>query len=148
MWTLDRTVIPIALAAVMIRTGNLMNSEIFGTKTDLPFGFIFAHIEEKDPRHPTQIYEALSYLLTFILLMKIYWKHKGLLPKGLIFGVFLIGIFATRFFIEFLKTNQVGFENQMSLNMGQILSIPFIIAGIFLVYRAIHKKKSVETAQE
>lgn len=145
MWVLDRAVIPIASAAVMIRLGNLMNSEIYGIKTDLPWGFIFKQIGETEPRHPTQIYEAICYLLTFIILMRIYVKTKGLFPKGQIFGVFLIGIFATRFCIEFFKKNQVGFESNMTLNMGQILSIPFIIAGIYFIVKA-KKSKSQSTS--
>ena len=86
-----------------------------------------------DPRHPTQIYEALSYLLTFVYLYRYYYKKDGKPEKGYIFGVFLMMIFGVRFFIEFLKENQVGFEAHMILNMGQLLSIPLVIAGILLV---------------
>lgn len=136
MWVLDRAVIPIAIAAVMIRMGNLMNSEIYGVKTDVPWGFIFKYAGEDDPRHPTQIYESICYLLTFIILMRIYISTKGTFPQGKVFGVFLIGIFATRFLIEFFKKNQVGFESNMLLNMGQILSIPFIAAGVYFIVRA------------
>ncbi|MBI5218165.1 MAG: prolipoprotein diacylglyceryl transferase [Bacteroidia bacterium] len=141
LWTLDRAVIPVALAAVLIRTGNLMNSEIYGIRTDVSWGFIFIRAGETVPRHPTQIYEALVYFVTFIVLMFIYIRTKGAFPKGLVFGIFLIGIFATRFFIEFLKKNQVGFEENMLLNMGQILSIPFTFVGIYLIIMALKNKR-------
>jgi prolipoprotein diacylglyceryltransferase len=134
---IDRVVIVVALAAVFIRTGNLMNSEIYGHITTLPWGFRFLHDFPEgsvvDPRHPTQIYEALSYLLTFVYLYRYYYKKDGKPEKGYIFGVFLMMIFGVRFFIEFLKENQVGFEAHMILNMGQLLSIPLVIAGILLV---------------
>ncbi|GAO28762.1 prolipoprotein diacylglyceryl transferase [Geofilum rubicundum] len=141
LWTMDKLVIPVALAAVFIRLGNLMNSEIVGSPTELPWGFIFlkAHgIENPElPRHPSQLYEAMSYLITFVVLMYMYWKKNAARRPGLIFGVFLIGIFATRFFIEFLKEDQEAFEASMSLNMGQILSIPFVVLAIYLIYRAL-----------
>lgn len=141
LWTMDKLVIPVALAAVFIRLGNLMNSEIVGSLTDLPWGFIFlkAHgINNPElPRHPAQLYEAFSYLITFVVLMYMYWKRNAARRPGLIFGVFLIGIFATRFFIEFLKEDQEAFEATMALNMGQILSIPFVIGAIYLIYRSL-----------
>jgi phosphatidylglycerol---prolipoprotein diacylglyceryl transferase len=141
LWTMDKLVIPVALAAVFIRLGNLMNSEIVGSPTELPWGFIFlkAHgIENPElPRHPSQLYEAISYLITFVVLMYMYWKKNAARRPGLIFGVFLIGIFATRFFIEFLKEDQEAFEATMFLNMGQILSIPFVLLAIYLIYRAL-----------
>jgi phosphatidylglycerol---prolipoprotein diacylglyceryl transferase len=140
-WVLDRIVIVTALAGVFIRTGNLMNSEIYGHATNLPWGFIF----EKDdklliPRHPTQIYEALCYLIISMSLLWYYYKKDGKPQPGFIFGVFLIALFAVRFFIEFLKEVQVDFERSMPLNMGQLLSIPFIIAGIIIVILARKNK--------
>ena len=139
LWVMDRVVIVVALAAFFIRTGNLMNSEIFGDITTLPWGFVFEryYIEAYtvDPRHPTQIYEALSYLATFIFLYKYYWNRMGQVKPGMLFGYFLIFIFGVRFFIEFIKIPQVGFEENMILNMGQILSIPLVIAGLFFIYR-------------
>lgn len=144
IWILDRAVIPIALAAVMIRLGNLMNSEIYGIKTTMPWGFIFVHAGEVEPRHPTQIYEAICYGLLFIYLIRLYVKSKGNFPKGKVFGAFLIGTFATRFCLEFLKKNQSGFENNMLLNMGQLLSIPFIIVGIYFIVRSRKIKVSDE----
>ncbi len=134
-WTLDRVVIVVALGGMLIRLGNLMNSEIFGRPTDLPWGFIFTSYDDV-PRHPTQIYEALSYLFIFLLLHRIYWKNKGKPKPGFIFGLFLILLFSARFLIEFLKVPQVAFENTMTLNMGQWLSLPFILIGFVIVFYA------------
>lgn len=143
LWTVDRIVITVALAGFFIRTGNLMNSEIYGIPTNLPWGFIFERVGETVPKHPTQIYEALSYLFIFILLYKLYYKAKGHPREGLLFGLFLILTFTMRFLIEFIKNDQVNFEKNMSLNMGQILSIPFVLAGIgLLVY--IYKYRKTE----
>lgn len=241
LWSLDRLVITIALAGVLIRAGNLMNSEIYGEPTNSEIGFVYAkdtrlgrvldgsrselksiesvryeaidgespdngrswpmniivtfrrHISnEKDaksilnyqlkpwltfnerddgaisniyanadddvfvaiekgrmigtirawgiPKHPTHIYEALIYLLGFWVLMWMYWKKDAAKREGLIFGVFLQFIFLSRFFIEFIKENQVDFESGMQLNMGQWLSIPFILAGIFFIVRPEREK--------
>ena len=150
LWTLDRVVVPTALVATMIRTGNLMNSEIYGVQTDLPWGFIFERMGETVPKHPTQIYEALAYLVSFGILMYLYWKTNARKKQGLILGAFFILIFTARFFIEFVKEDQEAFEATMTLNMGQWLSIPFVLFGVFLVIRALklpektynnHKKK-------
>ncbi len=137
---LSRSMLVVPLAAVFIRLGNLMNSEIYGIPTDLPWGFVFAKssavlngMEDAVPRHPTQLYEALAYLTTFIALQVYAIKtlNKGKkLSDFFIIGIFFIGIFFSRFLIEFVKTPQVSFENNMTLDMGQWLSIPFIIAGI------------------
>lgn len=147
IWTFDRLLVPVALVGTMIRIGNLMNHEIYGHVTDLPWAFRFitnvnawkngAEPIFSLPSHPTQIYEALIYLITFVILMMMYWKYKAYKRPGLIFGTFLAGIFGTRFFIEFLKNNQEAFEDGMILNMGQILSIPFMIASVILIYRAL-----------
>ena len=137
-WTLDRLVIPTALVGAMIRTGNLMNSEIYGVATNLPWGFIFERNHETVAKHPTQIYEALGYLLVFISGMWIFFKSKDLKDRtGFIFGFSITGIFVTRFLVEFIKENQETFEEGMLLNMGQLLSIPFILAGVYLMYRAL-----------
>lgn len=133
-WALDRIVIVVALAGFFIRTGNLMNSEIFGKPTDLPWAFIFTRVSDI-PRHPTQIYEGLSYLATFFFLMNYYYKKNGAPRPGDISGMFLIAIFGMRIIIEFLKEPQVGFENQLTFNMGQMLSVPFVIVGIYLLLR-------------
>jgi phosphatidylglycerol---prolipoprotein diacylglyceryl transferase len=146
LWTLDRLVIVVALGGFFIRMGNLMNSEIYGIPTTLPWGFIFVNdlsFANKDmlPRHPTQIYEGLSYLALFFFLLKYYWMKNGKPKPGFLFGVFLIVLFAARFLIEFIKTEQVAFEKDMALNMGQILSLPFIIAGLIIMLR---KEKNSE----
>ncbi|MFA5647223.1 MAG: prolipoprotein diacylglyceryl transferase [Bacteroidales bacterium] len=141
IYILDRIVITVALAGVLIRLGNLMNSEIYGIQTQLPWGFIFKQNGEIVPKHPTQIYEALSYLAGFIVLVYMYIKTNAKPKPGLLFGLFLIFIFATRFLIEFIKEPQVGFEQNMVLNMGQWLSIPFIITGVIFIYLALTKKE-------
>ena len=146
LWTFDRLTIAIALVGALIRIGNLMNSEIFGHPTTLPWGFYFVRSAEWQQLYygqacpPTQIYEALTYLALFGLMMWMYWKKDCGNRPGLLFGTFLIGTFATRFFIEFIKNNQVAFEDSMVLNMGQLLSIPFAVLGVFLVIWAlVHK---------
>lgn len=147
LWTFDRLVVPIALVGGLIRLGNLMNSEIFGHATTLPWGFRFVNSPEWQALyagqacHPTQIYEAICYFALFALLMWMYWRKNAEERPGLIFGVFLIGIFAPRFFIEFIKNPQEAFEQSMALNMGQWLSIPFIIAGLSLIIYAMRRPR-------
>jgi len=123
----------------------LMNSEIIGTVTTMPWGFVFKQLhgtfECCDPRHPAQLYEALAYLAIFILLYKLYWTQKGKHYQGLLISLFLILLFTARFFIEFLKEDQVAFEETMKLNMGQLLSIPFVIAGVWGLYKTLKIKK-------
>lgn len=138
LWVIDRIVIVVALSGFFIRTGNLFNSEIYGHVTRLPWGFIFENAGETLPKHPTQIYEGLCYLGIFFFLLWHYYQKNGNPRPGFLFGFFLITAFASRFFIEFVKEPQVNFENSMALNMGQLLSIPFVIAGIVLLAR---KKK-------
>ncbi|MDR1847112.1 MAG: prolipoprotein diacylglyceryl transferase [Bacteroidales bacterium] len=141
-WSLDRIVMVVALAGVFIRTGNLFNSEIYGNATSLPWGFIFVREGETIPKHPTQIYEALAYLLLFAVLYVIYKKTKGK-QQGVIFGLFLIVLFASRFLIEFMKEPQELWEQNMVINMGQILSIPFILEGIAVLWWSLKQKKSL-----
>lgn len=147
LWTFDRLVIPIALVGGLIRLGNLFNSEIFGGPTDLPWGMMFVRSREWHEMyygvacHPTQIYEAICYFALFGLLMWMYWKRNAEERPGLIFGVFLVGIFLPRFFIEFIKNNQEAWEASMAINMGQCLSIPFVLAGIFFIVRALMRPK-------
>ncbi len=143
LWTLDRIVVPTALVAAFIRTGNLMNSEIYGIQTALPWGIIFERNGETVAKHPTQIYEALSYLISFGVLMYLYWKTSAKNRPGLLLGAFFVLIFSARFFIEFIKEDQEAFEAGMTLNMGQWLSVPFVIIGALLVYRAIKKPEVV-----
>lgn len=238
LWILDRVVITVAIAGCLIRTGNLMNSEIIGQSSSGGMNFIFTrsvedylgsrlgdrleevefddaegshteylnqpvvpmeasievnnrlngellerYIREKLPeelarlpkddqhvlidperlnievepsgtgfeaefmvygvtRHPAQLYEAICYLLIFLLLYWLYWKRKGGAYEGLIFGLFLMLIFGARFFIEFIKENQVSFEDSLTLNMGQNLSIPLVLAGAFFVFRALKRSPS------
>ncbi|MDE5706451.1 prolipoprotein diacylglyceryl transferase [Muribaculum sp.] len=147
LWTFDRLVIAIALVGGLIRLGNLFNSEIFGTATTLPWGFMFVRsrewhmLYEGQAVHPTQIYEALCYFALFGLLMWMYWKKNAEERPGLIFGVFMIGIFVPRFLIEFIKNDQVAREATMTLNLGQQLSIPFILLGIGLIIYAMMRPK-------
>ncbi len=143
LWTFDRLVIPIALVGALIRMGNLMNSEIYGSPTDLPWGFIFVRGHEWPgvPVHPTQIYEALCYLALFGVLMWMFWKKHAQQRPGLIFGVFLTWLFGARFLIEFVKNDQVAREATMALNLGQQLSIPFILIGISLIVWAMKHPK-------
>lgn len=136
IWVLDRLVIGAALTGAAIRLGNLMNSEIYGNATSLPWGFIFLRDGQTQAMHPTQIYEMIYCLLTFAVTWWLYWKKQAYLKTGLIYGVFLIGIFGSRFILEFIKLDQEAFESGMLLNMGQILSIPFIIWGIWLIARS------------
>jgi len=142
LWTMDRIAVVTALAGFFIRMGNLMNSEIFGRPTTLPWGFIYANASDPaqrlQPRHPSQIYEGLAYLLIFVILIIIYYRKNGKPREGSLISLFLLLVFTARFFIEFLKEPQVGFEDSMALNLGQLLSIPFILAGsagLYLIFR-------------
>ena len=141
LWITDRLGIAVALAGFFIRMGNLMNSEIYGNETTMPWGFVFLRNGELAPKHPTQLYEALSYLALFVLLLFLYRKRLPRLKEGSLFGIFLLVLFAARFFIEYIKEPQVPFEESMALNMGQILSIPFIFAGAVLMLYSIMKGK-------
>lgn len=142
LWAFDKLVVPTGLVAAMIRLGNLMNHEIYGHSTDLPWGFRFidnlhawrmgAEPIFTAPSHPTQLYEAACYLVTFAICMWLYFKKEAWKKQGLIFGVFMICVFGSRFFIEFVKNDQEPFEAGMMLNMGQWLSIPFVLAGCWL----------------
>ena len=140
-WVLDRIAIVVALSGFFIRMGNLMNSEIYGIETTVPWGFVFLQNHEVAPKHPTQIYEALAYFAIFILLYRIYWSKKGEHIQGMLISLLCILVFTARFFIEFLKEDQVAFEAAMKINMGQLLSIPFILMGIAGLYWSITRKK-------
>lgn len=134
LWILDRLVIVVALGGALIRLGNLFNSEIIGTPSNLPWAFVFASVDEI-PRHPAQLYESIFYFISFFALYFVYYKTNKKTKQGFIFGLFLILIFGFRFFVEFLKIEQSAFEKGMVLDMGQILSIPFIVAGIYFIIR-------------
>ncbi len=141
LWVMDRLVIAVAFTGCLIRLGNLFNSEIYGDVTSLPWGFIYELRGETEPKHPTQLYEAGSYLILGLVLLWVYAKKLDKVHRGFFFGLFLIGCFGMRFLIEFIKEPQEAFEQSMALNMGQLLSIPFILAGIaLLVYAAVTKR--------
>jgi prolipoprotein diacylglyceryltransferase len=141
MWITDRLILVVPIAGAFIRLGNFFNSEMIGNPTDLPWAVVFTHIDQI-PRHPAQMYEAIAYVILFFILWAMYQKNKDPKP-GKLFGIFLIGLFGARFIIEYVKIDQVAFEAGMLLNMGQILSIPFILAGIFLLLR---KPKEIKKA--
>ncbi|MFO7616430.1 MAG: prolipoprotein diacylglyceryl transferase [Bacteroidales bacterium] len=132
LWALDRVVVPVPLAGAFIRTGNLINSEIYGNPTSVPWAFVFIR-EDSIPRHPTQIYEALGYLMIFAVMIYLFWKTDARFREGRIFGWFMLLVFGFRFFIEFLKADQVAFEASMQLNMGQWLSLPLALIGLFFI---------------
>ena len=140
IWLCDHLAIAVAFAGCFIRLGNLFNSEIYGTATNLPWGFIFERRGETEAKHPTQIYEALTYLLLGIFLLWNYNKRLDKRYRGWFLGWFFIICFGVRSLIEFIKEPQVGFEENMAFDMGQYLSVPFIIAGILLLVYAYKKK--------
>lgn len=146
IWSLDRIMIPVGIGGAIVRVGNLLNSEIFGKETGLPWGFRFVRSHtwverfgaQNQAVHPTQIYEALCYLVTFGVLCWLYYrKDMGRRRPGMLFGVGLIGVFLTRFVIEFIKIEQEGFEADWTLDMGQWLSIPFIVLGVCMIWRSM-----------
>ena len=164
LWTFDRLVVPVGFVAALIRIGNLMNHEIYGGETSLPWGFRFITNDAPNyflnqfmngvtptpefftaPCHPTQIYEAACYLLTFAVCMVLYWRYRAQEREGLIFGVFMLGIFVPRFFIEYIKNVQEPWEIAMratyGVDQGQLLSIPFIVLGLWLVVRALRRRR-------
>ena len=143
LWILDHLAIAVCFAATFIRLGNLFNSEIYGDVTSLPWGFVFELRGETLPKHPTQLYEALSYFLLGVVLTLLYKYKAEKMYRGTFIGVFFIVLFGMRFLIEFIKEPQVGFENDMVLNMGQWLSIPFILIGIGMLIYAFIKKQPV-----
>ena len=144
LWIMDHLAIAVCFAATFIRLGNLFNSEIYGDVTTLPWGFIFELRGETMPKHPTQLYEALSYFILGIALVLVYKYRLNKVYRGFFIGTFFIGCFGMRFLIEFIKEPQVMFEQSMTLNMGQWLSIPFVIMGIaMLVYSYIKKQPAM-----
>ena len=135
LWTvLDNIAIATPVTATFIRLGNLMNSEIIGKVTDVPWAFIFEQVDQH-PRHPGQLYEAIAYAVFFLVGWRFYRKRPERVGTGFFFGLCLTLIFTFRFFVEFTKDIQVDFESGMPLNMGQLLSIPFVIIGIWCMRR-------------
>lgn len=139
--TIDLIAIVAALACGFIRIGNFMNAEIIGVPTTKPWGIIFGRVDNM-PRHPAQLYEAISYFIIFTTMMILYKKMRGRLKNGFFFGLALVLCFTARFIIEFVKENQVGFEDGMIFNMGQLLSLPYIVVGIGLIIYGLRKTKS------
>ena len=135
---IDMVCVATPLTAACIRLGNLMNSEIVGKPTGTDWGFIFVQNGEDFARHPAQLYEAIAYLIIFAVIVLIYRKHKEKIGSGFYFGFCIATIFTFRFFIEFCKEVQVDFEQGMTFDMGQLLSIPFVIGGIWLM---LHSRK-------
>jgi prolipoprotein diacylglyceryl transferase len=147
LWILDRLCLAVPAAGAMVRLGNLMNSEIIGSRAKVPWAFIFEQVD-RIPRHPSQLYEALLYLSLFFVLYRLYKQSKSQGIDGILFGWFLTGLFLIRFFVEFFKANQEPFESKLPLDMGQLLSIPFIIAGIILLYRKLKLKSRKRTGHD
>jgi len=135
LWILDRIGIPVAIGGMFVRIGNLMNSEIIGKPTNSDYGFIFRQLGEDFPRHPTQLYEAFGYLLTFIILWLVYWKTNKKEKLGYIFGLFFALLWSVRFIVEFFKEAQVDQRAAWDLNTGQLLSIPLILLGLYFMFR-------------
>ena len=140
VWLLDHLAIAVAFAGAFIRFGNLFNSEIYGDVTNLPWGFVFELRGETEPKHPTQLYEGFTYLLLGFALIALYKNRLDKMWRGEFIGIFLLVCFGSRFLIEFIKEPQVDFEKTMLLNMGQLLSIPFILLGIGFLIWAFAKK--------
>ena len=140
MWVLDSLGIAAPIFSAMVRLGNLMNSEIIGLPTEMPWGFVFVKTGITEPCHPAQLYESLAYFAVFIAIIILYHKHKEKVGTGLYAGFTLFTIFTFRFFVEFCKEVQVDFEEGMALDMGQILSIPFMLIGAYFIYRGIKLK--------
>jgi len=151
LYVTDRVVIPVAFGGALIRLGNLFNSEIYGLPTDLPWGFRFLRETNPDllpivPRHPTQLYEALFCLFLLALTFYLWSRRRHILPTGFITGIFLILLFSFRIAVEFLKNNQSDFENGLALNMGQLLSIPVVLAGFVVLFYSFSQHKIKKNA--
>ncbi|WP_321296736.1 prolipoprotein diacylglyceryl transferase [Marinifilum fragile] len=138
--TIDLIAVVTGLGAGFIRLANLMNSEIVGMPSNKPWAFVFERIDTI-PRHPAQLYEAICYFLIFAFMLFLYKTKRAQLKNGVFFGTVLLLIFTARFFIEFIKENQVAFESGMQFNMGQLLSIPYIIVGLGFITYGISKTK-------
>jgi phosphatidylglycerol---prolipoprotein diacylglyceryl transferase len=139
LWILDKVVVPTALAAAFIRMGNMMNSEILGKPADVAWAFVFLKVDDV-PRHPVQLYESITYLISFAVLYQVYWKTDFRFYPGKIFGLFLIFIFGSRILWEQFKDSLGGFEESLGLlSTGQWLSIPFVLTGLYFVFRNTEK---------
>jgi prolipoprotein diacylglyceryl transferase len=147
LWVLDRVSIVASLTFCIIRLGNLMNSEMIGTPTNLPWAFIFTRMDDV-PRHPAQLYEAIHYFIWFIVLFLVWYRLKDRMKIGLLFSWSLIMLFSLRFVDEFFKLDQVDFEGSMILNMGQLLSIPFILTGVLLLIFKVYNNQGTVPADK
>jgi len=134
LWALDRFAIVAVLAGAFVRIGNLMNSEMIGIPANIPWAFVFERVDDV-PRHPAQIYESLAYLQTFILVYSYHYRKRNTVLNGTYTGWVLLGVFISRFFIEFIKIDQIPSEAIMQFNLGQKLSIPFILLSLILIFR-------------
>ncbi|MDP6921773.1 MAG: prolipoprotein diacylglyceryl transferase [Lutibacter sp.] len=135
LFILDRIVIPVAIGGAFVRLGNLMNSEIIGKPTRTDYGFVFKRLGESFPRHPAQLYEAISYVMIFCVLWFVYWKTSKKERAGYLFGLYFVLMWTARFVIEFFKEAQVDARAEWALNTGQLLSIPLILLGFYLMFR-------------
>jgi len=133
LWLADRLVVVVPIAGALIRIGNFFNSEMVGTPTDLPWAIIFER-HDNIPRHPGQLYEAVAYILIFIIIASLF-KSNPNREKGKLFGIFMVLLFGARMVLEHFKIDQEAFEQGMALNMGQLLSIPFILVGLYFIFR-------------
>ena len=141
LWILDRILIPVAIGGAFIRIGNFFNSEIVGKETDSVFGVVFSKLGEDFARHPAQLYEAFSYIIIFFIVAHIYWRTDKLKKTGYLFGLFFVLLWSSRFIVEFFKQAQVdGREDWIfGMNTGQTLSIPFILIGLYLMFKKTAK---------
>lgn len=135
LWLLDRIAVPAALAGAFVRVGNFFNAEILGEPTDLPWAVVFARVDPV-PRHPAQLYEAIGYAAIFVVLLALYRRYGARTPRGMLLGTFLVLVFTYRFLVEFVKLPQAAFEPGLALSVGQLLSLPFVAAGVLLLLRA------------
>lgn len=142
LWILDRVVISVASGAVFVRIGNFVNSEIIGKATGSDFGVIFKQLGEDFPRHPAQLYESFSYVFVFLILWLTYWKTDKRKQLGFLFGLFLVLLWTVRFFVEFVKEAQVDERAEWAINTGQLLSIPFVLAGLYFMFQSSKKNYS------
>lgn len=138
-WVLDRMMVVVPLACSMIRFGNFMNSEIVGKVTDVPWAFVFTQVDQQ-PRHPAQLYEAVFYLVLFFVMFSLWKNRRNRYGEKFLFGFLFTVIFSFRFLVEFVKENQVSFESGMFINMGQWLSIPFILLGVYCLRDSFRKR--------
>jgi phosphatidylglycerol---prolipoprotein diacylglyceryl transferase len=145
LWLLDRVAIPAALGAALVRLANFLGSEIVGRPTSGTWGVIFDAVDQV-PRHPVQLYEASAYLIMFALLLVIYLRRGARTPHGLLSGIFLAGVFTARFILEFFKAPQAAYEANFAITVGQWLSVPFVLGGLYLWWYSIRATRSGPTA--